>query len=984
MSSFVGKTIGDYQILLEVSATAASTVYKAHHIRLGRDVAVQVILPSQARPAGLFPRLKEHAKTLAKLSHPSIGTLLDCAMYKEDIYLVYDFVPRDILRRRFNIRMTWKQAAGTLAPVAQALVYAHQMGIVHGSIRPSSIFITEEGFPVLFDFGIDNIIMDELRKEIPGHWIDSEINSFSAPERTLDLSCDQRTDIYSLGMVLFELVMGRRAFQCETPIEEITRQYAHACPDFGKEAKMLPPLAIQILKKALAVNPQDRFQEMQHLSILLTKSALNQRVSRHIVKDINWQPAVASARAVIGPLVLLLTLGVLVSVFANRLLDKPETVSQSEPPAIMVMMGSPTASPAAKASPPPASTPAITAEMVATNTAIAAPPRLVELPVLFNTPVPKGGDPIVAANAARLLPVAQMGIGWLNEAAWSPDGTQFYAGTSTGVFRIDRQTQAVTQYFNTAGSVACLAVSPDGRYLATGDSDGLVRLWDAQNGSEITAFAGHTARINELAFTPGSDMLASASDDRTIRIWDIQSLHQVGLFEGHSAEVKSIALSTEGRWLASGGMDARLIVWDLTSGIQQVDVAASHRIVGVKHGAGGTWITAGHDYTLLQWDAQGKLTNRVGRITNPIVDLDVSPDGRFIAASNAIGGLYVWSQDGELLLERKNERIPRAAGSDSIYHHRVFFSPDSKWVTSALWDNTIRYWILETGEEAGNITAYTNFIGRLAVSPDSRYLAAQTLDRVVKVWDLPRNRLLYELPGEILPGRVFSYDNHYLALKQNNNSLKIYQLSNRAEVVEFGGHSNLQSVSFSSTRRSLVTSDGSRLRLWSLASKQELVVVPGYGFSGCSIVSDQSDLSIAFLTRLGYADFVNSGAVKSCTVMKTGWMQTVTFNNNGSMAAAGGPSKLQIWDYTKDLSPRLDLEGISGLQIDQIAISPDDLLVAVALSDGTIRIWSVETKKEIVRVSRQKERITALMFSPDGRYLISSSLDGTVLVWGIQ
>jgi WD40 repeat protein/serine/threonine protein kinase len=983
MSSLVGKTIGQYQILLKINSTPTSTVYKAHHTRLGRDVAVQIILPAQKHPAGLYSRLRNHAKTLAQLVHPGIGTLLDCDRYQGEIFLVYDFVPRTILKRRFNLKMSWQQAASCMAPVAQALVFAHQQEVLHGNIRPASIYLTQDGFPVLFDFGIDELIFDEYQKEFPGYWIGSEVNSCMAPERVLGRPYDQRADIYSLGMILFELVFGQRAFQNETPIAEIAGQYRHRTPDFEKLGKGLPPAGQRILKKALAADPDERFQEMQHFSVLLTKTALNQRIEKHLIHDLNWKQPASSFKGVIRPLVLLLTVGIVFSLFLNQLTNRPAPIQEHPAVTVPALIQSPQTVPVRTHTATAAQNPVYTSPpaVIATK---APPARLLELPVLINTPLPGGGETIEFSNVARLLPIAQLGIGWLNDMAWSPTGDQFFIASSTGVFRIDRSTYQISLFFNTASAIDCVAVSAGGKFLATGDSDGLVRLWDVETGTEITAFSGHTKRINQVTFSSDDRWLVSASDDNTARIWDTGSLREVHVLEGHGREVKGADFSPDGQALVTGAMDSHLKVWDTLTGQAQTDSVASSRIVKVRYSPDGkTIVTAGEDNTILLWDSGGSLINRVARITNPIVDLQISPDGYFIAASNAIGNLYVWSLDGELRLERKNERLVRDTGPNSVYTNSLAFSPDSKWISSALWDNTIRYWNIETGEEVGQLQAYTDFVQNLVVSPNNKYLAAQTLDGIVKVWDIARNKQVHRFPGEILPGRAFSFDSSYLALKQNNNALKIFNLFNGSEIVEFRSLAGLQSASFAENGYYLVTGHNSRLRLWSLSSQQELVVVPHSG-GGCFFVSDQEERHIAFLTRLGYIDFYAAGAGKLCAVNKGGWMQTVSFNNNGGLIAAGGPGKLQIWQYKNDSVPKIDLEGIGNLQVIQIAIAPDDSLVAAALSDLTIRVWNAESGQEIVRVNRQKERISSLAFTPNGKYLISSSLDGTVLVWGIQ
>jgi eukaryotic-like serine/threonine-protein kinase len=190
--------------------------------------------------------------------------------------------------------MGWNEAIRLLLPAAQALAFAHQRGVIHGHLRPTTILLREGGIPVLFDFGVEQVITRAVLRDVPGGWLGSEISCCTSPEQAFGAlpgcCADPRSDIYSFGMILFDLLAGRRAFESETPLAELVQQYSQPLPDLNRLFEHFPEVARIILAKALAVDPSQRFQDMQHFTLLLAKMALNQPVSPALVRDANCRP----------------------------------------------------------------------------------------------------------------------------------------------------------------------------------------------------------------------------------------------------------------------------------------------------------------------------------------------------------------------------------------------------------------------------------------------------------------------------------------------------------------------------------------------------------------------------------------------------------------------------------------------------------------------------------------------------------------------
>jgi WD40 repeat protein/serine/threonine protein kinase len=1004
MSNLVGKSLGPYLVLLKIRSTPTNTVYKAYDAKLGRNVALQIILPGQKLPLFLPARLKEHAKTLARLAHPNIPMVLDCDTYDGNLCIAYDCVPARILTRRFNHKLAWRQAAQQIAPVTQALAYAQSQGVAHGFIRPESILLDESGTPMLSDFGVEQVIADEVLAESAGSWLGSQVTSYTAPEQILGQTGDPRSDIYSLGMILYNLLTGRRAYEGETPLDEVLKRYEKPLKNLEQQLKELGDTERSILEKMLANQPERRFQKMDHAALLLAKYALNQPVHPAMVRNPGWKPRpplppLAWAGIGLGVLAILAaaSIGALLlnPGLSNRLgFHLPAAPEQ----AVSVQA---TAAPTSTATPAatqtlasqPTATLAATKQVEPTQTATTAPAfrstarEFQSLPFLFNTPVPPVSGAITSDNVMRLVTLNRLGIGLLNEIAWAPDGRLMALATSTGVYLVDPQTQAVTNYLNTRGAVHSVAFSADGSRIATGEGTGLVRIWETATGKQLVSLYGHKQAVNRVAFSPDGSQAASASDDKTARLWNIEKKEIIVEITQHVQAVTGVAFSPDGKTLATSSLDFHVMLWNTSSGERLKDMVAQAAVYDVRFFPDGKkLLTGGGDSAIQMWDAEnGAHIDTLANTTTVIHELKISPDGRFVAIADNSGQVTVYTSQGEKLWSNRNFHLPRLLAANFAYTHHIAFSPDSTRLASGIWDDTVQIWAAENGAAAGLIDQYADFANTLEVSPNGKYLAAATTGGEVKVWDLPNATLLYTFPGEIIPGRAYSYqtnDSRYLAIKDGANDLKVYDLNDGSLAYTFSGHRELRSTAFSSDGVYLASGSGNDFHLWSLSSGQEIRTEKNF-LNGCSIYKNLTGKTLARATGI-LIDFENTSITSLCGVAWGGWITSKSIQMSANMIAAGGASKLDVWNYQKGESTKKMMEGLTGNRVEQVAISPDGKLIAGNIDDITIRIWNAETGKEIMRLMGHEATLKGLVFSPDGMYLISSALDGTIRIWGVQ
>jgi len=267
MSNLIGQSLGRYHILEQLGEGGMATVYKARDVNLDRDVAVKVIRAENFGSAILeriLKRFEREAKSLARLTHPNIVPILDYGEYNGAPYLVMPYLPGGTLKGRLKGPIPYREAVQMLIPIAQALVHAHGQGIIHRDIKPSNILITRTGEPMLSDFGIAKILDTEETRDLTSTGVGIGTPEYMAPEQGLG-QADERTDIYALGIVLYEMITGRIPFRADTPMAILLKKNQEPLPRPSRFVPGLPSSVENVLIKALARDPDNRYQTMREL-----------------------------------------------------------------------------------------------------------------------------------------------------------------------------------------------------------------------------------------------------------------------------------------------------------------------------------------------------------------------------------------------------------------------------------------------------------------------------------------------------------------------------------------------------------------------------------------------------------------------------------------------------------------------------------------------------------------------------------------------
>jgi serine/threonine protein kinase len=272
MNNLIGKNLGRYHIIEPLGQGGMASVFKAYDTNLERHVAIKIIRTDidGGTDSEFLKRFQREAKSLAQLDHPFILKVLDYGEEGGVPYLVMPYLEGGTLKEKMGKPMPYGECAVLLAPIARALEYAHKRNIIHRDVKPANILISQSGAPILSDFGIAKILSQSGSTQLTGAGVGIGTPDYMAPEQWTG-TADPRTDIYSLGVVLYQMVTGRLPFSADTPAAVLIKHLRDPLPRPRTFVDNLPEVVEQVLFKALAKEPENRFQTMGEFAATLER-----------------------------------------------------------------------------------------------------------------------------------------------------------------------------------------------------------------------------------------------------------------------------------------------------------------------------------------------------------------------------------------------------------------------------------------------------------------------------------------------------------------------------------------------------------------------------------------------------------------------------------------------------------------------------------------------------------------------------------------
>ncbi len=252
-----GQRLGSYRIEGILGRGGMAEVYRATHLALERDVAIKILSPALNADPTFLLRFAREAKTVARLDHPHIVTVHDYGEEGELAYLVMQLAEGGTLRDRARTFCTLGDVVEGIAPVAEALAYAHDRGVIHRDLKPINVLIDAQGRPLLADFGLARLLQESLDyTEVAGG---AGTPNYMAPEQALGGVLDRRVDIYALGIVAYELLTGRTPYAGPTPYLIIQRHLTEPPPAVRAALPAAPETLDAAIRRATSKRPADRY-----------------------------------------------------------------------------------------------------------------------------------------------------------------------------------------------------------------------------------------------------------------------------------------------------------------------------------------------------------------------------------------------------------------------------------------------------------------------------------------------------------------------------------------------------------------------------------------------------------------------------------------------------------------------------------------------------------------------------------------------------
>ncbi len=527
--------------------------------------------------------------------------------------------------------------------------------------------------------------------------------------------------------------------------------------------------------------------------------------------------------------------------------------------------------------------------------------------------------------------------------AYSPNGNYIAAGMTNGEVYLWALKDWALRYRLSGHTdmIWSVTFSADSSLLATGCEDETVRVWNVASGECLLHVTAHDGWVKSVCFLAGNAQLATAGHDAIVRIWDIASGACVKSWPAHDGWIWSIAASPDGTLLATASQDHTVKLWS-TSDYRCVRILSQHTepvrtIAFAPHGQ--TLLSAGFDQIICVWDVvTGRCRHILRGHENLIWSAAFSPTGTHIVSGGDDAQILLW--------DAESGRVVRTLEGHQNRLWAVAFHPDGNVVASGGDDQRLWFWNCEDGQPLRYLEGYSNQIWAIAYHAAAGQLASGGDDGTIRLWDhrTARCRQLLQGHTERVRGVAFSPDGTRLATGSDDHTVRIWDVQHNLCLQTLYGHQN---------------------RVWSVC----------YDTTGQRLISCSEDQTI----RIWRAE---SGQPIRTLYTESGRVWTIACHPTKQLLASGGDgNEILLWDLDSGQCVGA-WEGHSA-RVWQVSFNHDGSLLASGGADRTVCIWETATGTLVHQLRGHEDAVWSVAFSPDGQQLASGSDDQRICIWDV-
>jgi eukaryotic-like serine/threonine-protein kinase len=950
---------GRFELIERLGAGGFGTVWKAQDTVLKRMVALKIPRASRAYHGDASHLLRE-ARSAARLKHPAVVQVFDAGVENGVAYICSEYVAGHSLRQHLQQgKLTHRRAAEICRQIAEALVHAHEMGIVHRDLKPGNILLDEAGNAYVADFGVAKT---EEWDAPAGQTVGTA--GYMAPEQASGRNdeIDGRADIYSLGVILYEMLTERRLFSpgsCR-PAAEV-RGVEAPLRRFGKDA----PRDLQaICAKCLRPSPAERYQTAGALAAEFDQFLRGDPVAarplwfpQRLIRWVKRRPATAAWTAL--SLVLLAAMVVLAAVGYRHTAQALE-----EAEAHLYFHRVISADRAWRAN-----------DMTQFHRMLEeCPPGLRhwEHGFLRDLPNATALDLQSAGGSVAFHPHdLQLATGG------GPDQRLKFWHADTG----ERQAALFGHHSHIMG----IDYSRDGYWVATaGGHDRTATLWRVAHRKRTRVYQGHTDTVVKVRFLPDSRRLITVAQDKTLRFWDIESNEPLSQIELDSEHVRGLTVNGDGTLVAAclelDSLSAKICVWDIESRELVWELPVAFRTAGLAFSPDGPYLAVaiGRD-SLRIWDIASRTIVREYPCSAASgAYVAYSGDGQRIAVSCWDGTVAVFDtgtgqqvltlrghegQVREIALSARGEKIAFGTSENRVHVHNMpaeqgmgilqghegrvvdlAFVPATSWLVSASLDGSVRIWDAATHRELHVLARGANPVRCVSASPDGQMVAAGGAEGWLRIWDVPSGQLRWQLPGDGNPvwGLAFHPDGRELVSVSSSGLLICWDVGT-------GKALRLSEIDCCPRRRIVFSTDGKWLA----------VVAKGK--------------SVRVLSTSTFCEkwrFTHEADTRS-----------VAFTHDGQLATTTNDGTVSLWNLA---TGRIEwsLPGVQKMREADLVFHPDGSRFVLLRGGQDLTLWDYRYRQRLLTLREHADLSGhAVRFSSDGAYLATPRIDGSICIW---